>query len=79
MKNEITQLSQLLHQLNKRYRMSQCTECQAMQNFFKNEYVRLKAELESLEQLSAHNNSDCTSNLVQAQHAAGILGMYVMV
>jgi hypothetical protein len=79
MKQEILIVSQLFVQLKKEYEMSHCTQSQIMQDYFKVEYERLKSKLQSLEKLSASNDINLGSSLIEAQNAAGILGMYVMV
>lgn len=75
MKQEITRL----FQLKKKYEMSRCTQCGVMQDYFKNEYQRLKIKLQSLEKLSANNDLVIDNTFAEAQQTAGILGLYVMV
>jgi|GEM_PF-6448207 len=79
MTQEITHLSQRFLQLKKKYEMSRCTPCLAMQEWLRREYQKLITKLQSLERLVVNNNTASKTLLKEAHQVAGVVGMYVMV
>ena len=79
MNQDASHIIQDLLQLKKRYERSECVEFGVMHHYFKQEYIRLKNKLLSLERLAITNNLSHDRFFNEAQMAVSILGLYLMV